>query len=77
MRHINYDQEHVDQIAGHFPNVAGTLYTHNISASRYSLANAAAVAGTSTDELQAIMSYRIRHSTAQQPVAEEEAELVA
>jgi hypothetical protein len=65
MRIKNYEQHIVNDVSEQMPYGTSALYRRNISASnRYSLANAAAAAGVSTDELMAVMDYRARRRAA-------------
>lgn len=62
MRKHILEQMKVDEYLGHVEEAGYTLHTHNIDPSHLSLANAAALAGTTTDEVLAVMEYRLRHA---------------
>lgn len=79
MKIHNYEQWTVEHTVENLHN-DDVLYARNISPTgRYSLANAAAAAGVNTDELLAVMDYRLRRNAQKSVVSEEaeEAELVA
>lgn len=67
MRHHTFDEQTVDQFNHTFADHTDVLNHRNISATnRVSLANAAAGSSVSTDELLAVMNYRIRRSARHQ-----------
>jgi hypothetical protein len=74
MRINNFEEQIVNQFNRTFTGNTDVLKDRNISASgRVSLANVAAGTSVSTDELLAVMNYRVRRgSTRQQPVARTE-----
>jgi iron-sulfur cluster repair protein YtfE (RIC family) len=76
MRFTNYDQQTVNEFSNKVAGAREILRSSRIDANMrgYSLANAAAASGTTTDDLRARMDYRLRRSS--QHVAHEEAELV-
>lgn len=81
MRSINVDQWTVNEVAANVAGAKDVLYAQGISAThRFNLANAAAAATVTTDELLAVMNYRVRRAAAHAPAVRkeiEEAELVA
>jgi hypothetical protein len=63
--HIHaYEQQHLDRVLEQFRGHSDVFWRRNISATRHSLANAASAAGTSTDELMAVLDYRTRRAAA-------------
>jgi hypothetical protein len=74
MRINNFEEQTVNQFNHTFAGNTDVLNKRNISASgRVSLGNVAAGTSVSTDELLAVMNYRVRRgSTRQQPVAHTE-----
>jgi iron-sulfur cluster repair protein YtfE (RIC family) len=74
MRINNYEHQALGQVLEQMPEAAQTFYEHNISASRYSLANAAAAAGVNTDQMMAVLDYRTRRAAQRQAEAAEVAE---
>ncbi len=78
MRINNFGQQSVGQINDQFHNDDVLRARHISATSRFSLDNAAAATSVNTDELLAVMDYRLRRSAQHVSVAEaEEAELVA
>lgn len=74
----NVEQETVDQVLGQFAGNEDVFQSRAIGATtRFSLANAAAAASVSTDELLAVLDYRTRRAARLHQHVEEEAELIA
>jgi iron-sulfur cluster repair protein YtfE (RIC family) len=74
MRINNYEHQEIGQVLEQMPEAAQAFYEHNISASRYSLANAAAATGVNTDEMMAVLDYRTRRAARRQAETTEIAE---
>jgi iron-sulfur cluster repair protein YtfE (RIC family) len=66
MRINNYEHQAMGQVLEQMPEAAQTFYEHNISASRYSLANAAAATGVNTDQMMAVLDHRTRRAAQRQ-----------
>jgi hypothetical protein len=56
------DQKRVDTYLQQVPGAGHTLRLHNIDPSHRSLTNAAALAGTTTDDVRAVMDSRLRRA---------------
>lgn len=58
----HYEQNKVEEVIEHVPEVNNVLRTHAIDPTyRLSLQNAAAATSNATDELMAVMEYKARH----------------
>ncbi len=63
MRNGNYEQQSTDRVARQLPGAAGVLRAYGIDASnRLSLAQAAAAAATTPDEILAVIEDRARRA---------------
>ncbi len=78
MRNFNVSRDWtVNEVVANIPEAKEALAERNISATnRFSLANAAEAASVSTDELQAVLEFRMRRA-ARQAREIEESEAVA
>ncbi len=77
MQNPNIEHWTVNEVAAHIDGAKDVLYNHNVSATnRLTLANAAAAASVTTDELLAKMNHRMRRAARTRTVAKEE-EVVA
>ncbi len=63
------DQKRVDTYLQQVPGAGHALRVHNIDPSHRSLTNAAALAGTTTDEVRAVMDSRLRRAARRAAVA--------
>jgi iron-sulfur cluster repair protein YtfE (RIC family) len=71
MRINNYEHQELGEVLEQMPEAAQAFYENNISASRYSLANAAAAAGVNTDQMMAVLDYRTRRAAQRQATTTE------
>jgi len=66
MRIHNYTQHSVEQVAEELPEAHRFLHANAIDPTeRYSLANAAQATSVATDELMAVIEYRVRRAAQQ------------
>lgn len=77
MQNPNIEHWTVNEVAANIDGAKDVLYNHNVSATnRLTLANAAAAASVTTDELLATMNHRMRRAARTRTVTKEE-EVVA
>ncbi|MEM8534937.1 MAG: hypothetical protein AAGF95_29120 [Chloroflexota bacterium] len=72
MRNESVEQQKVDQVTQNIAGASATLRRYGIdSSNRMSLAQAAAATSTSSDELLAVMEYRLRRQAQKARTTEE------